>query len=147
MNTQRYLLIPALVWEIFRFFVLFLINLFLFRSVLELNNKIIFWLTGLAASGLLMPAGLFFLYRYSKDKAAACELLLNILRLGKIIQFFPVFLLTFEEAVYNNVSLRSLTTFLVLLIIFVFDLIFLLLLLSYKLKPKDESTTAANGTV
>jgi hypothetical protein len=138
MNIQRSLLIPAIIWEIIRFFFLFLVNFTLFKSIIDLKSQTIFWLIGLAASGLIMPAGLFFLYKYTKDNNTPLELLLNILRLGKILQFFPIFLLITWEVINEQVHLSSLSSLGILLIIFVFDLIFLFLLLSYKVKPKED---------
>ena len=117
----------AAIWEIQRFM---LLSVFLLAGEAAVDGrKTVSWLLFYGAGSLVIPAGLTLIMLDSKKYAG----LLNLMRLGKLLQFFPGLLLLGTEVLrvrragFDNLSV------LVVLGVAVFDLIFLIILLSYKL--------------
>jgi hypothetical protein len=81
-------------WELVRFLGLFLLALLRFRGLLVEDPSAVLWLLALGSAQLLAPAALA-LFLYSPARRAA---LLPFLRLAKILQLFPVLLLTLALA-------------------------------------------------
>jgi hypothetical protein len=93
MTARRSALFYAvqLAWEFVRFFGLFALLLFRFRPALLDDPLAILWLVALGSTQLLVPAGLLFLVLDAGKRA----ILVPFVRLGKILQLFPVLLLLF----------------------------------------------------
>ena len=135
MKINRYFFLINSIWEVLRFFLLFTVLVLTFRLVILINRQAIFWLILFGSGQLLLPAGLIFLFINPEKN----YILINIIRLGKILGIFAsVLLILFEpfSLGLRSSSLKlltfSLTPIALLLCITFFDLIFLLILLSYK---------------
>ena len=139
MINKRIIFLSASIWELLRFFLLFVTVLGLNISIIHSDSQYIFWLILIASGSLIMPIGFFLLY-YDKTKYGP---LLNLLRLGKTLGLFSSLLLILLEPVgpvLKGVRLLflpfSIAPVILLLVITFFDLIFLGLLLSYKVQQK-----------
>lgn len=125
------------IWELLRFCAVFLAVWIVFRQILETNSQGIYWLLVLGNGGLLVAASLLFLYVDPRR----FRVLLNLVRLGKILGLFSALLLIILEPV--GIGLRFLSVgflpyriapFSLLLVVSVADLIFLFLLFSYQIE-------------
>lgn len=79
-----------LAWELARFLGLFALLLLRFRATLADDPTAVLWLLALGSPQLLVPAGLAFFLLSPRYRA----LLMPFLRLAKILQLFPMVLLT-----------------------------------------------------
>ena len=133
------------IWELLRFCAIFLAVWIVFRQILETNSQGIYWLLVLGNGGLLVAASLLFLY----VDPPRFRVLLNLVRLGKILELFSALLLIILEPV--GIVLRFLSVgfmpyriapFSLLLIVSAADLIVLFLLFSYRIEKKSVSPPA-----
>ena len=132
MKIHRVFFLTAAIWELLRFFAVFLAVWIVFSRTLETNNQGIYWLLILGNGGLLMSASLLFLY----VDPARFRVLLNLVRLGKILGLFSALLLIILEPVGTGLRFLSvgflpyrIAPFSVLLVVSVVDLIMLFVLL------------------
>jgi hypothetical protein len=142
MKIHRAFFLIAAIWDLLRFFAVFLAVWIVFRRTLETNNQGIYWLLVLGNGGLLTSASLLFLY----VDPEGFRVLLNLVRLGKILGLFSALLLIVVEPVGTGLRFLSLdflpyriAPFSVLLVVSVVDLIFLFLLFSYEVGKTSPS--------
>ena len=135
MKIHRTFFLFNAIWELVRFCCLFLAVWLVFRQILVTNRQAVFWLLVFGNGGLLMAAALLFLYLDPQR----FRVLLNLVRLGKILGLFSALLLIVFEPVGSSLRFLSIGFFpygiaplSVLLAVCLVDLIFLFLLLSYK---------------
>ena len=135
MKLHRLLFLIAAIWELVRFFSLFLAAWIIFRQVLETNVQAIYWLLALGNGGLLPAAALLLLY-VNPDRFRS---LLNLVRLAKILGLFSALLLVVSAPVATGLRFISLSfipyrivPLSVLLVLSVVDLVLLFLLFSYQ---------------
>ena len=147
MKIHRVFFLITAIWDLLRFFALFLAVWIVFRRTLEMNNQGIYWLLILGNGQLLMSASLLFLY----VDPERFRVLLNLVRLGKILGLFSALLLIILEPVGTGLRFLSLgflpyriAPFSVLLVVSVADLIFLFLLLSYQVEKNPPSPPSEN---
>jgi len=142
MKIHRVFFLLTAIWELLRFFAVFLAVWIVFRRTLETSNQGIYWLLILGNGGLLMSASLLFLY----VDPERFRVLLNLVRLGKILGLFSALLLIILEPVGTGLRFLSvgflpyrIAPFSVLLVVSVVDLIILFLLLSYQIEKTSPS--------
>jgi hypothetical protein len=145
MKIHRVFFLITAIWDLLRFFALFLAVWIVFRRTLETNNQGVYWLLVLGNGGLLMSASLLFLY----VDPERFRVLLNLVRLGKILGLASALLLVILEPVGTGLRLLSvgflpyrIAPFSVLLVVSVVDLILLFLLLSYHIETAAPSPPA-----
>jgi hypothetical protein len=145
MKIRRVLFLIIAIWELLRFCAIFLAVWIIFRQVLETNNQGIYWLLVLGNGGLLVTASLLFLYVDPRR----FRVLLNLVRLGKILGLFSALLLIILEPIGTGLRLLSvgflpyrIAPFSLLLVVSVADLIFLFLLFSYQIEKTSPSLPA-----
>ena len=127
MKPHRSFYIVLSCWELIRFISIFLSVVYVFIDLISAKSGTIFWLTLLGSSQLILPAGFLIIF-FNRQKYAH---FVKLLRLGKILGLMPNILLLPYLIIKNN------TTYLVILsIILLLDLIFLLVLLSFKEEGK-----------
>jgi hypothetical protein len=134
MKIRRVLLLIAGIWELLRFCGVFLAVWIVFRQTLETNRQGTYWLLLLGNGGLLVAASLLVLYL----DPPRFRVLLNLVRLGKILGLFSALLLIVLEPAGTSLLTVGLlpyriAPFSMLLVVSVADLIFLFLLLSYQI--------------
>ena len=125
------------IWELLRFCAIFLAVWIIFRRSLETNNQGIYWLLVLGNGGLLVAASLLFLYVDPRR----FRVLLNLARMGKILELFSALLLIILEPVGTGLRFLSVgfvpyrvAPFSLLLVVSAADLIFLFLLFSSQIE-------------
>lgn len=142
---KRTLLLAAVqfLWELARFLGLFALALLRFRGAAVEDPAAVLWLLALGSAQLLAPA-LLALFLYNPDGRAT---LLPFLRLAKILQVFPVLLLSFALALRPGPALPALqfvpprlALSAALLAATLVDLLFLLLLSLRSEKPATEGS-------
>jgi hypothetical protein len=142
MKIHRVLFLITAIWELLRFCTIFLAVWIIFRQILETNSQGIYWLLVLGNGGLLVTASLLFLYVDPRR----FRVLLNLVRLGKILGLFSALLLIILEPIgtglrflYMEFLPYRIAPFSLLLIVLVADLIFLFLLFSYQIEETPPS--------
>jgi hypothetical protein len=142
MKIRRVFFLITAVWELLRFCAIFVAVWIIFRQVLETNRQGIYWLLVLGNGGLLMTASLLFLYM----DPPRFRVLLNLVRLGKILGLFSALLLIILEPIGTGLRFLSagflpyrIAPFSVLLVVSVMDMIFLFLLFSYQIENTPPS--------
>jgi hypothetical protein len=142
MKIRRVFFLITAIWELLRFFAVFLAVWIVFRRVLETDNQGTYWLLVLGNGGLLVAAALLFLFVDPPRFRA----LLNLVRLGKILGLASALLLILLEPVGTNLRFLTIVVppfriapFSLLLFVSVADVIFLFLLFSYRI---DNSVPA-----
>jgi hypothetical protein len=142
MKIRRVFFLITAVWELLRFCAIFVAVWIIFRQVLETNRQGIYWLLVLANGGLLVTASLLFLYM----DPPRFRVLLNLVRLGKILGLFSALLLIILEPIGTGLRFLSagflpyrIAPFSVLLVVSVVDMIFLFLLFSYQIENTPPS--------
>jgi hypothetical protein len=142
MKIHRVLFLITAIWELLRFCAIFLAVWIIFRQILETNGQGIYWLLVLGNGGLLVTASLLFLYVDPRR----FRVLLNLVRLGKILGLFSALLLIILEPIgtglrflYMDFLPYWIAPFSLLLIVLVADLIFLFLLFSYQIEETPPS--------
>jgi hypothetical protein len=145
MKIRRVFFLIAAIWELLRFCVIFLAGWIVFRQVLEMNDQGIYWLLVIGNGGLLVAASLLFLF----VDPPRFRVLLNLVRLGKILGLFSALLLIILEPIGSGLRFLSVgflpyrvAPFSLLLTVSVADLIFLFLLFSYQLEITSPSPPA-----
>jgi hypothetical protein len=145
MKIRRVFFLIAAIWELLRFCVIFLAGWIVFRQVLEMNDQGIYWLLVIGNGGLLVAASLLFLF----VDPPRFRVLLNLVRLGKILGLFSALLLIILEPIGSGLRFPSVgflpyrvAPFSLLLAVSVADLIFLFLLFSYQLEITSPSPPA-----
>ena len=145
MKIHRVLFLITAIWELLRFCAIFLAVWIIFRQILEINSQGIYWLLVLGNGGLLVTASLLFLYVDPRR----FRVLLNLVRLGKILGLFSALLLIILEPIgtglrflYMEFLPYRIAPFSLLLIVSVADLIFLFLLFSYQIEETPPSPPA-----
>jgi hypothetical protein len=135
MKIHRAFFLITAIWELLRFCALFLAVWITFRQILETNRQGIYWLLVLGNGGLLVGAALLFLFVDPRR----FRILLNLVRLGKILGLFSALLLIIAEPIGTGLSFLSagflsyrIAPFSLLIIVSVADLIFLFLLFTYQ---------------
>ncbi|GEM_PF-6302263 len=164
MKARKYSLLLILLWETIRVLILFIVVTYVFLKEIQQNSQAIYWLLALGAPQLVsLPVAVFIFlepFRY--------EGLINVLRIGKVLNIFTMFLvlLNFNSGSITDVlplkmiPLRIYLFPLTLMILFL-DLIFFGLLISYRLRetapleegpkagpkegPKEEATLKVQG--
>ena len=142
MKIHRVLFLITAIWELLRFCAIFLAVWIIFRQILETNGQGIYWLLVLGNGGLLVTASLLFLYVDPRR----FRVLLNLVRLGKILGLFSALLLIILEPIgtglrflYMDFLPYRIAPFSLLLIVSVADLIFLFMLFSYQIEETPPS--------
>jgi hypothetical protein len=142
MKIHRVLFLITAIWELLRFCAIFLAVWIIFRQILETNSQGIYWLLVLGNGGLLVTASLLFLYVDPRR----FRVLLNLVRLGKILGLFSALLLFILEPIgtglrflYMEFLPYRIAPFSLLLIVSVADMIFLFLLFSYQIEETPPS--------
>jgi len=155
MKIRRVFFLITAIWDLLRFFAVFLAVWIVFRRTLETNNQGIYWLLVLGNGGLLTSASVLFLY----VDPERFRVLLNLVRLGKILGLASALLLIILEPVGTGLRFLSLgvvpyriAPFSILLVASVVDLIFLFLLLSYQIEktppsPPSEDRSEQDSTL
>ncbi len=148
MINKKKILLSASIWELLRFLLLFITVLVVNISIIRANRQSIFWLIILCSGSLIMPAGFLLLY-YNEIKYG---ILLNLLRLGKILGLFSSLLLILLEPIGPVLQVVKLvflpfpiTPVILLLFITFFDLIFLGLLLSYRMQKQEPEISRSEN--
>ena len=95
MRIHRVLFLITAIWELLRFCAIFVAVWFIFRQILETNSQGVYWLLVLGNGGLLLAASLLLLY----VDPARFRVLLNLVRLGKILGLFSALLLIILEPI------------------------------------------------
>jgi hypothetical protein len=135
MRKKRFLYLGLAFWELVRLVLLvFMITEAVLGAFVSSSETLLLFLL-LGSGNLLVPAGALFLY-FSEKKSPAMSFLLIA---GKIIELFPCFLVllfflsSFIEIFSSSALLRqTLMEGIILLAIFAIDLLFLIILLSFK---------------
>jgi hypothetical protein len=142
MKIHRIFFLIAAIWDLLRFFAVFLAVWIFFRRTLETDNQGVYWLLVLGNGGLLITASLLFLY----VDPQRFRVLLNLVRMGKILGVLSALLLIILEPVGTGLRFLSLgllpyriAPFSLLLVILVVDLVFLFLLFSYQVEETSPS--------
>jgi hypothetical protein len=142
MRIHRVIFLISAIWELLRFCAIFLAVWIIFRQILETNSQGIYWLLVLGNGGLLLAASLLLLY----VDPLRFRVLLNLVRLGKILGLFSALLLIILEPIGTSLRFVSvgflpyrIAPFSLLLIVSVADLIFLFLLFSYQTEDTPPS--------
>lgn len=145
MKIRRVLFLIAAIWELLRFCAIFLAGWIVFRQVLETNDQGIYWLLIIGNGGLLVTASLLFLF----VDPPRFRVLLNLVRLGKILGLFSALLLIILEPIGTGLRFPPagflpyrFAPFSLLLVVSVVDLIFLFMLFSYQLERSSPSPPA-----
>jgi hypothetical protein len=145
--NRIYLLINCL-WEGLRFLLLFFALSITFQRLLLADPQAIFWLVLAVSGSLLLPAALLFLYLAPQRNLP----LLKLVRLGKILGLVATLLLLFMEPFEPGLSASpavdlpiALTPFSVVLAVTVVDLVFVFLLLAYRLEEQREGTAGGDS--
>ncbi len=141
MKIHRIFFLLNGIWELLRFLLLFLALGITFQWTLVSDRQAIFWLVVLGNANLLMPAAALLLY----IDARRFRVLLNLLRLGKLLGLFSSALLIILEPVSSGLRQLSLS-FLpfaiaplsILLLIAVIDLVFIFLLFSCRIEQNEN---------
>ena len=137
MKIHRVFLLLSSIWELLRFLFLFLAVWVTFQQILETNRQAVYWLLLFGNGGLLVAAALLFLY----TDPARFRVLLNLVRLGKVLGLFSALLLVILEPISTQLTSLPLkflayriAPFSILLLVAVLDLVFLFLLFSYRIE-------------
>lgn len=146
MKIRRIFFLLNSIWELVRFLSLFLAVWITFQQVLETDRQAIFWLVLFGNGGLLVAAALLFLY----VDPPRFRVLLNFVRLGKILGLFSALLLIilepFGTGLQSSLSLSfppyRIAPLSILLLIAAADLIFLFLLFSYQIEESNPASPA-----
>jgi hypothetical protein len=135
MKARRALLLAGSLWEIVRFFLIISLCAFLLHASSGAGPWAFPWLLMGASSNLLVGAGGIMLALFPEKH----EGLIGLLRLGKILALFAFMLLLVSGAMRLAVGLEVLaiggfpiTEAAVLFVVFVLDLLFLAVLLSWR---------------
>ncbi len=141
MKQNKSIIISSLIWELLRYVFIFLFtaNFFIIRITEESQG--IFWLLAISSCNLLLPLILIMLIIKNNT------ILIRILYVGKMLQFFPFLMLILSVLLNNKVfdnfildvllaeNIGLVVTFLLI------DLLFLSLLLSYRVGKKKSVKT------
>jgi len=142
MKREKIFYCAGIIWEIARFLLFFLLISYVYFQPLPGGNRTILWILFLSSSQLLMPAA----YTLLLFNSIKFHVVIQLLRIGKIISLLPSLLIFFDEFLFNfslftvplsSVSLYRKGILLFLSISIFFDLIFLYFLLSYKKTGKE----------
>jgi hypothetical protein len=135
MTAKRISIFLCSLWDIARFFILISIITAMFDAVAGGGITIVAWLLLPASAALLVPVGGILLTLYPVRYAN----LVGLLRLGKVLNLFSLFLLLVYGFISDNaeaatIRLSSLhvSQAILFLLVMLGDLIFLGLLISYK---------------
>ncbi|MBN2534477.1 MAG: hypothetical protein JXB88_16460 [Spirochaetales bacterium] len=142
MKKKKIFYCAGIIWEIVRFLLFFILITFIYFKPFTGETDTLPWLLFLSSCQLLMPAGYVLLF-FNSTKF---HVVIQLLRIGKILSLFPSFFIFFNEFFIRNtlfsvpftpLSLYKKGTIVILLISIFFDLIFLYFLLSYKGTGKE----------
>jgi hypothetical protein len=135
MRTKRIFIFLGSLWDLARFFIVLSVIVALFDAAGGRSAVIMPWLLLAASAALLVPVGGILLSIYPSRYAN----LVGLLRLGKVLNLFSLFLLLvsgfladYAEAPSLRLGAFSVTQAVLLLAVMLFDLIFLAFLISYK---------------
>ncbi len=141
MTKRKHSLIAILVWEILRIVIVFVTLVSLISQSINSNKQILYWIVSIISFQLISPLALLFLFIDWKKY----QNYLNLVRVGKILNLFSLMLVFFNfeprrviEAFYLKFLDIPVYYFTVILLITFFDLIFLVILLSYKLNKVEK---------
>ena len=134
MKQNRFLLIPLIFWEIIRFIFIYLFIISIFSNVLKVRLEPVYWLLSFGSCSLLVFFGLIVIV--FKDYKSF--ILVNFLILGKILQLAPFIFMVSIMILKGPIAFIKNQGTLNIIIIIVFDLIFLVLLISYKVRGRSE---------
>jgi len=150
MKARRALLLAGSLWEILRFFLLISLLAFLFHAVSGTGQWLFPWLLLCGSGNLLVGAGGIMLALFPEKNGG----LVGLLRLGKILALFSYLLLLFSGAMRIAVGLQVLslgsfgvTLAAVLFVVFVLDLLFLAVLLSWRARAAQQELPAAAASL
>lgn len=134
MKARRVLLLTGSLWEIVRFFLLISLLAFLLHTTSGAGQWVFPWLLLCGSGGLLVGAGGIMLSLFPERNDG----LIGLLRLGKILALFSFVLLLISGAMRMAVGVQLLaiggvpiTQAAALFAVFVLDLLFLVLLISW----------------
>ena len=148
MKARRALLLAGSLWEIVRFFLLISLLAFLLHAVSGTGQWLFPWLLLCGSGNLLVGAGGIMLSLFPEKNAG----LVGLLRLGKVLAVFSYALLLFSGAMRMAIGLQVLsigrlavTLAAVLFAVFVLDLLFLAVLLSWRAGETRREAPAAGA--
>jgi len=140
MKIKRILLLINSLWELARFFLLFLAMGVAFRLTLLRDSAAIYWLILLGSGQLLLPAALLMLYLDPLRFAV----LLNLVRLGKFLGILAGLLLVFLSPFGAGLRLpgglgltSTLVPYTIVIAMSIVDLVFLFLLFLWNSPAPD----------
>jgi len=146
MKARRALLLAGSLWEILRFFLLVSLLAFLLHAVSGTGRWLFPWLLLCGSGNLLVGAGGIMLALFPEKNGG----LVGLLRLGKIIALFSYVLLLLSGAMRMAIGLQVLslgpfavTLAAVLFVVFVLDLLFLAVLLGWRVTARPQELPAA----
>ena len=123
------------VWELLRFFLLFLSVLSVYLPVIQMNEQAVLWMILIGSAQLLFPPA-YVLIAVNPTKYRS---LMNFLCIGKIMSIFlvSIFLILHATGIsIGSIHVRFLakpvSLYWLLFAVLIFDLIFLFVLLSYR---------------
>ncbi len=142
MESGRLKLLVALIWEFIRIFLIFIATISIFFTVLKRNGTALYWLISLGSFQLLPIAALVFAFFDEKKYGVV----IKFVCLAKLINLFSLFLIVLNTPLgilinpirspFNPVRLTFIPFAIyhihLIAFLFFFDLIFLIILLSYK---------------
>ena len=129
-------LLSTALWEIVRFTFLFLLIVSASDGETTRGAPELYWILPYGAGALVIPAGLFVLMLDPAKYGA----LLNLLKLGKLLEVIPFLILLGRELSAMSVLSNPRFPLYPVLAAAVLDLIFLALLISYRLEKDPKST-------
>ncbi len=141
MTKRKYSLLAILVWELLRIIIIFITLVSLISQSINSNKQILYWVLAVVSFQLISPLALLFLFidwqRYQSY--------LNLVRVGKVLNIFSLVLVFFNfeprrviETFYLSFLDLPIYYFTVIITVTFFDLIFLVILLSYKLNKLEK---------
>jgi len=130
MRRLNPVLLFAALWELVRFVLLFLLIVSLFVPRAGARSAAAYWLLFYGAGCLLMPAGMVLLL----IDPARYAVVIHLVRLGKVLQAVPVVLMVLTGLAAGDVGLFGIDGLLPLAVATVVDLVFLGVLLSFRIE-------------
>jgi uncharacterized membrane protein YkvI len=128
-------LLSTALWEILRFTLLFLLIVSASSKESASGTVEVYWILPYGAGALIIPAGLIVLMLDPVKYGG----LLNLLKLGKLLEVIPSLVLLGRELSTLSVLSNSRFPLYPFVAAVVFDLVFLALLISYRLEKHPKS--------
>ncbi len=147
-TVKRYSLLILLLWELIRLSIVFISLISVVSQSLNSNRQVLYWLLSVSSFQLISPLAILFLFiDWNKYRNY-----LSLLRVGKVINLFSFILIFFNfdpGRVTETLNIKYVGApvyyFYVIVGVIFFDLIFLVILLSYKLELKEKPPVVSVG--